>query len=1444
MRKVLIRFSIFAAIFLSLYASRHFFIGTALEYGIKRATGSSLSYNSRYWEGSRLYYEGFSLGEQLYTEQAAFEFKFHLFPLSVHAAIHLNAPTIQLNDSQSQSNFVFLIPTQFSTVKLDIKKGTLLSTEKKLCLFDFSSGFEKEQIGKLTVYQEDGAPLLSCGFNYQDGNLSADFQMDEAPLAQTLPLAALIYPLPVWKVLEGTASAAIQGSLNVEKVTALKGHVSLQNVHLESDDLIFAADKADSTIDFQGDFEAFALDTDFKGVDLFWKELEVLRGEGAIVFKPKKTPTFEVHAAVHLADLEGRADIVGKGEIQNNHSMWLEGTFDYVTATNPLRIEFTWADDGSSQVLQTQIHNLGKEILSFLKFPFSIKQGIVNGQATAYLDQGMFERLQLDNIRIHQLVIDNLRVQEAEVQGSLNLLSGDIEQLTVQARDIEGEVQGWKVSQAEVAISILDNNFEPSSAFGKFEQIPFALELQGPLSSFHASAKLSGGASEWLKLPKNNQELPVILDLVFDRNQDDLQIRGTLACLEDTVELNAQAYLSSAVLKGGFQGSRLQSSFYAPFLKIFAPSIQMQGDLSLRGQFTNKTIDILAQGEDLLITSPDFQLSVYGQSREVLYHFDLSEKLGSGKAKLSPMLLTTPKFDQPISITTGDLVFDNHSLLCQGLKGEISEIDIQGDLSAKWEEKMEVHFSSQKIEGSLENLLALAAPFYKIPVELKGRFTCAAEGMQFHFANGQTHYQLKTLLDEIEGALTPDLHLKNTSCQFVFDSLDNQLMLQNITGTLSEEFTFSAQEIRYQKGEWNFDAALSQGDSSLLSLKGRALESALGYRVTLHEAKASSSYLKSPLSFHWSPPSHIDQVQGVVYIDTVNLAQQLDVLDQLGLFRISSGIRETLSQLKGGLTLKMTVSDDHSDFEIQGSDVRYASTVFNTLAAHLVQEGNQWILKHCALDDVRINGEAVFQNSKWVVSACDLDWKGLKIHTAGIFEQDRFDFKVEGQLNSRFALQGNGSFLSSSPQLQNLSIKFQDNTEPLASFSADKIVYADGKWESPAVDVMVISKQLSVPLHAQLKLSHSFKSTTFQGSASQGEVKLEEGVLKLTQIYGLYEASYLNLKCVAKLGDEPLHMVAKLSKDRQFGGSVNIQQGKELLKLTLSDPATCQTAEGELFGLTVDLKKEDDGFKGTLLLNNGVKLAELTGNESFNDFSGLLLSGLFTKETFKGEVEGHEARLKEYLVQELHASVDYTPTRFRIKNLTLQDPAGSFAVKECNGFRSATLDKWNVTIPLIKGQEIKPSAFRKLGTSQKEIKPLQIRFLVMTDILGQLGDLSSFRGLGKFNFSQRVKKEPSLFDIPLALLKDFGLDLDIFSPVMGEVEMQLRDGKLFFTDLQNTFSEGKRSEFYLAVEPSYIDLKGGLFLNLRMQQNVVLKLVEPFMVAVRGTWEKPKYSLQ
>jgi len=1437
MKKFFLGFSFIGLLFFSCYASRHALIGTTLEYTLRKMSGESLAYDHRSWENGQLVYQGFSIGEQLYAEKASFGFDLRLFPFSLNSKVHLISPTIQLDDAESDPvNLAFLLPAKFWNVKLDIKNGSLASPDGKIYTFDFASGLAKDEIGKLSVNQE--GPLFTCGLNYLAGSLAVDFQMKEAALEKIVPLASLFYPLQEWSVLEGTASAAILGTLDLNAVTFLQGHFSLQNIRWESADVIFAVDKTHSQIDFQGDMESFVLDTDFSGVDLFWKDLEVLRGEGSIVFKPQEMPAFEAHAAVHLGTLEGRADLVGQGEIHPKDSLWLQGTLDYVTANNPLKIDFSWADDGTSQVLQTQIRNLGKEILAL--FPFGkIQQGRLEGQITAFLDQWIFQRMQLDNVQVHELALDQWTIQEIEAQGSVNLLSGDIQQLAVQAHEAAGEYQGLKISSSHATLSIKDNIFESSSAFGKLNNIPFGLQLQGPVSAFHATAKLAGGASEWLQLPKNGQEPPVILELAIDRKLEELQVAGTLSCLDDRAQLKARGNLSTALWEGDFIAPRVQPSSYIPFLQALAPPINLQGDLSLHGQFSEQAIDVFAQGQDLAITAPAFQISVPGQSRELLYHYDFIQKQGRGSAQLSPFLLTTPQFSSEISISGGDLSFDQTSLTCHQLAGRISGIEVQGNLAAHWEDQLEASFLSQKVQGSVENLLAAASRFYTFPFPLEGRFVSPPEGVQVHFTGGKYHYRLQGFLQDLHGILTPKLYLHQTSCSVVFDSLDHQLAVRNLEGKLNENISLVSQQIRFQNKAWDFDAAFVHDSQPVLSLQGQAVETTQGYNITLVEGRASGSYLKGPLSFQWTPPEKIDQMSGVVHVEAGNLLQQLALLNECGLFDMSPALKQTLEQLQGSMTLRLSQDSDRCEYELQGSQIRYASSLFNSVEALLLKRGTEWTLKRCSFDDIQMKGRAIDQNGKWIIPAWDIDWKELRLQTAGVYERDQFDFEMKGQIES-FSIQGSGLFVSTSPQFRNIAVQVHDQSQLIGDLSCDKLSYQEGKWESPALNATIYSPHFAHPLHAKLLLSLSPKSITFQGAASEGDLQIGKSLLKITQVFGLYEAPYLNLKCVAALDGEPLEFIGKFSS--QLAGGVHVQHGKELLKISLSNPTTCQKVQGELFGVAVDLIRQNQGYQGTVSLKDGSKLADLADNEVLRDLSGLQLKGYFEKNVFKGELEGKDACVKDYFVQELHAHVEYTTAQFRLKNMVLQDPAGSFSMKECIGTR--VQDDWDISVPFLKGQEIKPSALRKKGAPPAEIKPLQIRHLFMTNISGKLADLKSFRGLGTFNFTQRVKKEPSVFDIPLAVLKDLGLDFDIFTPVMGEVDLQLKDGKLFLTNLQNAFSEGKRSEFYLAPISSYIDLNGNLFLNLRMQQNVVLKLVEPFMIAVRGTWEKPKYSLQ
>jgi hypothetical protein len=153
---------------------------------------------------------------------------------------------------------------------------------------------------------------------------------------------------------------------------------------------------------------------------------------------------------------------------------------------------------------------------------------------------------------------------------------------------------------------------------------------------------------------------------------------------------------------------------------------------------------------------------------------------------------------------------------------------------------------------------------------------------------------------------------------------------------------------------------------------------------------------------------------------------------------------------------------------------------------------------------------------------------------------------------------------------------------------------------------------------------------------------------------------------------------------------------------------------------------------------------------------------------------------------------------------------------------------------------------RKKEVSLSQDKPFLIRNLVFENIQGDLGDLASFTGHGSFNFTNAYKKEFSIFDTSLELIKNLGFDPGLFTPVSGHVFCQLKNGNLCFSDLKNTYSEGNRSQFYLApdFEPSYISLEGDVCINLRMKQDVVLKFGEPFALSIQGTVDNPKYRLK
>jgi hypothetical protein len=210
----------------------------------------------------------------------------------------------------------------------------------------------------------------------------------------------------------------------------------------------------------------------------------------------------------------------------------------------------------------------------------------------------------------------------------------------------------------------------------------------------------------------------------------------------------------------------------------------------------------------------------------------------------------------------------------------------------------------------------------------------------------------------------------------------------------------------------------------------------------------------------------------------------------------------------------------------------------------------------------------------------------------------------------------------------------------------------------------------------------------------------------------------------------------------------------------------------------------------------------------------------------------------------LEGGLEANLERILLSNLKIGDPAGTIGIKKVELVHE---EDWSLFIPHIQIKGLQPSLMRKIGVEEERPpKPFMIKNFTLTDIRCRLGDKSSLEGSGHLLFVNQCKKESSLLDVPLEMIRKIGLDPGIMTPVQGELQLELRGDKFYLVSLDNSFSEGGRSEFYLPVgrDLSYIDLGGKVHIDLRMRQDVVLKITEPFTLTIRGTLDKPRYGLQ
>jgi hypothetical protein len=233
---------------------------------------------------------------------------------------------------------------------------------------------------------------------------------------------------------------------------------------------------------------------------------------------------------------------------------------------------------------------------------------------------------------------------------------------------------------------------------------------------------------------------------------------------------------------------------------------------------------------------------------------------------------------------------------------------------------------------------------------------------------------------------------------------------------------------------------------------------------------------------------------------------------------------------------------------------------------------------------------------------------------------------------------------------------------------------------------------------------------------------------------------------------------------------------------------------------------------------------------------GVSFSGLFT---------GKQIDLFGYQLRTLLSQFEFSEDLVRLYDLKISDSAGILTIDEILAAANGEAP-WTLTIPHLTITELRPSLLQIPNREPEPAGPLVVRELKIEDFKGLLEESKTYTAKGNLTFINSFRREHTLFDIPSDLLgRIVGLDLELLIPASGCLEYELKDGLFTLTSLYDSFSEGRRSEFFLVPDPPpTMDLDGNLDIRVSMKQFVLFKLTESFQILIDGKLDDPQFHLQ
>lgn len=470
--------------------------------------------------------------------------------------------------------------------------------------------------------------------------------------------------------------------------------------------------------------------------------------------------------------------------------------------------------------------------------------------------------------------------------------------------------------------------------------------------------------------------------------------------------------------------------------------------------------------------------------------------------------------------------------------------------------------------------------------------------------------------------------------------------------------------------------------------------------------------------------------------------------------------------------------------------------------------------------------------------------------------------------------------------LRQLTISLKDKTSIGKSMKVmvppEMLIYLGGLNLLPHMQVKNKTISISgkdVPwdnqIDTELDFVYADKTMQIQGILKDGYYWIGDKSLYFQKFHYFLDQGQLNLVFGCDYQEISLDFLAKIQFKEELEAKVSIKEGHveehdERTSLEIAcrfseEEGFClQSIEGGIYGVDFSFRRNPRAYLPYVMILTGQMKIDTTGlvksfpklfYQAIKDLgmgSGYELSGdwVFSKKDikasyFKGFLKGRDFEFLGFYFKTLLSEVEMNSRGIVIHDFSLSDMSGVAQIKEAKVQKSEEDGSWKLEIPEIMVQDFRPSFLKKHEGQEERIKPFVIKDLHFFNIQGTLGYKESFSGRGYLDFINTFKREANLLDIPIEIMGRIGFDLGLFVPVIGKLDFEMTEGKIFLRELKNTYSEGKRSRFYLpGHKESYIGLDGNIFIDIKMKQYVLLKITEPFTLSIRGSLLKPRYSLR